>query len=267
MPASRSACSRSRPRRPSCSSRAHPADVLLLEVGLGGRFDATNVVPTPAATVVTPGLDGPSGIPRRHASRPSPSRRPGILKRGVPAIFADQDPAALGGAAAPGRAASAPGRSSAGRISPATRSSGRLVYQDERGPARPAAAAPRRAGTSMPMPATAIAALRAVRARPAGCGLRGRARCGRLAGPPAAAAARAPAGHRARAAPSSGSTAATMPRAAACWPRRWPRCEDRSTRPLVLVCGMLTTKDPRGLPGAVQGPGPGTDRRAGRGRP
>ena len=32
----------------------HPADVLLLEVGLGGRLDATNVVESPLATVITP---------------------------------------------------------------------------------------------------------------------------------------------------------------------------------------------------------------------
>jgi dihydrofolate synthase/folylpolyglutamate synthase len=31
-----------------------PADVVLLEIGLGGRFDATNVVPHPACTIVTP---------------------------------------------------------------------------------------------------------------------------------------------------------------------------------------------------------------------
>ncbi|MCZ6607648.1 MAG: Mur ligase family protein, partial [Alphaproteobacteria bacterium] len=31
-----------------------PADVLLLETGLGGRLDATNVVPRPALTVLTP---------------------------------------------------------------------------------------------------------------------------------------------------------------------------------------------------------------------
>ena len=31
-----------------------PADYLLLEVGLGGRFDATNVIANPAATVITP---------------------------------------------------------------------------------------------------------------------------------------------------------------------------------------------------------------------
>jgi len=32
----------------------HPADILLLEVGLGGRLDATNVVEQPLATVVAP---------------------------------------------------------------------------------------------------------------------------------------------------------------------------------------------------------------------
>jgi len=32
----------------------NPADVLLLEVGLGGRLDATNVVDRPLATVITP---------------------------------------------------------------------------------------------------------------------------------------------------------------------------------------------------------------------
>jgi dihydrofolate synthase/folylpolyglutamate synthase len=32
----------------------HPADALLLEVGLGGRLDATNVVPQPLASVITP---------------------------------------------------------------------------------------------------------------------------------------------------------------------------------------------------------------------
>jgi dihydrofolate synthase/folylpolyglutamate synthase len=32
----------------------HPADVLLLEVGLGGRLDATNVIERPLACVITP---------------------------------------------------------------------------------------------------------------------------------------------------------------------------------------------------------------------
>src|SRR5207247_2396813 len=32
----------------------HPADLVLLEVGLGGRLDATNVIERPLATVITP---------------------------------------------------------------------------------------------------------------------------------------------------------------------------------------------------------------------
>jgi len=36
-----------------CLFAQHPADVLLLEVGLGGRLDSTNVVETPLASVIT----------------------------------------------------------------------------------------------------------------------------------------------------------------------------------------------------------------------
>ena len=32
----------------------HPADILLLETGLGGRLDATNVIANPAITILTP---------------------------------------------------------------------------------------------------------------------------------------------------------------------------------------------------------------------
>ncbi len=32
----------------------HPADVVVLEVGLGGRFDATNVIPDPAVSLIMP---------------------------------------------------------------------------------------------------------------------------------------------------------------------------------------------------------------------
>ena len=39
----------------------NPADVLLLEVGLGGRYDATNVIERPVVTVITP------ATPRRTA--------------------------------------------------------------------------------------------------------------------------------------------------------------------------------------------------------
>ena len=37
-----------------CLFAQHPADVVLLEVGLGGRLDATNVIEAPLATVIAP---------------------------------------------------------------------------------------------------------------------------------------------------------------------------------------------------------------------
>ena len=37
----------------------HPADAVVLEVGLGGTYDATNVVPHPAMTVIQPVGHGP----------------------------------------------------------------------------------------------------------------------------------------------------------------------------------------------------------------
>jgi dihydrofolate synthase/folylpolyglutamate synthase len=67
-----------------------PADVLLLEVGLGGRGDATNVIDEPAAAVIT-------SIGHDHAEylgRTIPAvagEKAGIIKRGYPAIIAPQD--------------------------------------------------------------------------------------------------------------------------------------------------------------------------------
>lgn len=66
-----------------------PADLLILEVGLGGRFDATNVIPTARACVITSiSLDHQAflgddlaGIAREKA---------GIIKQNVPVIVAPQ---------------------------------------------------------------------------------------------------------------------------------------------------------------------------------
>ncbi|ADH91192.1 FolC bifunctional protein [Ancylobacter novellus DSM 506] len=71
-----------------------PADILLLEVGLGGRLDATNVVDKPLISVITPvSIDHVdflgetvSAIAREKA---------GILKRGVPAVLGRQPREAL----------------------------------------------------------------------------------------------------------------------------------------------------------------------------
>lgn len=72
----------------------HPADYTLLEVGLGGRYDATNVVATPKASVITPiSIDHPEFLGKtidRIAFE-----KAGIVKPGVPVITAPQQEAAL----------------------------------------------------------------------------------------------------------------------------------------------------------------------------
>jgi dihydrofolate synthase/folylpolyglutamate synthase len=63
--------------------------VLLLEVGLGGRLDATNVVDRPLATIITP-------VSFDHAEHLGNTvgeiagEKAGILKPAVPAIVAAQ---------------------------------------------------------------------------------------------------------------------------------------------------------------------------------
>ena len=70
------------------------ADVLLLEVGLGGRLDATNVIDKPEFTVISPvSLDHQQYL--GETLREIAGEKAGILKRGVPCAVARQDPAAL----------------------------------------------------------------------------------------------------------------------------------------------------------------------------
>ncbi len=73
----------------------HPADVLLLEVGLGGRFDATNVIDDPACAIVTPvSMDHVEFL--GDTIEKIAFEKAGIIKPGVPVIFAAQSEAALG---------------------------------------------------------------------------------------------------------------------------------------------------------------------------
>lgn len=70
-----------------------PADVLLLETGLGGRLDATNVIASPAATVLTPiGMDHMSYLGDTLAE--IAGEKAAIMKAGAPCISAAQDPIA-----------------------------------------------------------------------------------------------------------------------------------------------------------------------------
>ena len=69
MAARRSPCSKSPPRPGLLLFSRHPADVLLLEVGLGGRLDATNVIDKPLATHHHAGVDRPHRFSRRYAGK------------------------------------------------------------------------------------------------------------------------------------------------------------------------------------------------------
>ncbi len=70
-----------------------PADVLLLETGLGGRLDATNLVRRPAATVLTPiALDHQGYLGATLAQ--IAAEKAGILKPGVVCVSAGQAPEA-----------------------------------------------------------------------------------------------------------------------------------------------------------------------------
>ncbi|MGH7031726.1 MAG: bifunctional folylpolyglutamate synthase/dihydrofolate synthase, partial [Stellaceae bacterium] len=66
-----------------------PADIVLLETGLGGRLDATNVIRCPAATAITPvSLDHQAFLGDTITA--IAGEKAGILKPGSPAIIGPQ---------------------------------------------------------------------------------------------------------------------------------------------------------------------------------
>lgn len=105
-----------------------PADVLLLEVGLGGRYDATNVVARPLASVITPvSLDHMEYLGDTVAK--IALEKAGILKRGVPGIIADQSAEARGVIEQEAARLGAP-LLIGGQDFGTHEESGRLIYQD-----------------------------------------------------------------------------------------------------------------------------------------
>ncbi|WP_040509709.1 bifunctional folylpolyglutamate synthase/dihydrofolate synthase [Gluconobacter morbifer] len=71
-----------------------PADLVILEVGLGGRLDATNVVPKPAVCVITPvSIDHQAFL--GETLDVIAGEKAGIIKPGVPVVSAVQDDVAL----------------------------------------------------------------------------------------------------------------------------------------------------------------------------
>jgi dihydrofolate synthase/folylpolyglutamate synthase len=222
----------------------HHGDALVLEVGLGGTYDATNVVRKPAMTIIQPvGLDHVEFF--GDNIRDIAAEKAGIIKRGVPVVIGPQEDAALDVIQKRAEAMHAPaflfGQDFHGH-----QEHGRMVYQDESGL------------LDLPLPkligrhqienaAVAIAGLRhAARAwgtdKAIETGLRTvdwPARLQRLSHGPLVDAAPKGAeiwldgGHN--------------PHCASAVARAVADLEDRSERPLYLVCGMLKSKDAVGF--------------------
>ena len=228
----------------------HPADALVLEVGLGGKFDATNVIDKPAMTVIQPiGLDHQDffGSDIRNIA----AEKAGIIKPGVPLVVGPQEAAPLEVILSRADRLSAPAYIF-GQDFSAHQEHGRMVYQDEHGL------------LDLPLPkligrhqienaAVAIAALRhADRGWGADkaieTGLRTvdwPARLQRLTrGPlvdmaPKGAEIWLDGGHN--------------PHCAAAVSRAIADLEEKAERPLYLICGMLRTKDAIGFLSAYRG--------------
>ncbi|MEJ0025109.1 MAG: folylpolyglutamate synthase/dihydrofolate synthase family protein [Rhizomicrobium sp.] len=228
----------------------HPADALVLEVGLGGKFDATNVIDKPAMTAIQPiGLDHQDFL--GSDIRQIAAEKAGIIKPGVPLIVGPQEDAPRDVILQRADRLSAPAYVF-GQDFSAHQEHGRMVYQDEHGL------------LDLPLPkligrhqienaAVAIAALRHAN-RGWGTdfgvetGLRTvdwPARLQRLTrGPlvdmaPKGAEIWLDGGHN--------------PHCAAAVSRAIADLEERSERPLYLICGMLRTKDAIGFLSAYRG--------------
>ncbi|WP_397542599.1 glutamate ligase domain-containing protein [Roseovarius salis] len=108
-----------------------PADYTLLEVGLGGRLDATNVIPAPRLTVITPVSMDHEGFLGDTLPEIA-GEKAGILKRGVPCIVGPQAEPAMEVIEAAAARAGAP-LLAHGQHWHVTAERGRLVYHDETG--------------------------------------------------------------------------------------------------------------------------------------
>jgi dihydrofolate synthase/folylpolyglutamate synthase len=108
-----------------------PADWTLLEVGLGGRLDATNVVDKPALTIITPvSMDHEAYLGDTIAK--IAGEKAGIIKRGVPCIVGPQHPDGLAVIEATAARLGAP-LWAFGQHWNVWEERGRLIYQDENG--------------------------------------------------------------------------------------------------------------------------------------
>lgn len=106
-----------------------PADICIIEVGLGGRYDATNVIDQPAAVGITPvDLDHAEFLGRDLAK--IAREKAGIMKPHVPVAIGPQQAKAMAVIEAEANKLSAPAQSW-GQDFRSYRQHGRLVYEDD----------------------------------------------------------------------------------------------------------------------------------------
>jgi dihydrofolate synthase/folylpolyglutamate synthase len=114
-----------------CLFAQHDADVVLLETGLGGRLDATNVIDRPVAVVIAPvSMDHTEFLGTSLGA--IAGEKAGIIKRHAPVVCAEQSPEAMAVIEAQAGRLRAP-LHAAGQQWHVGVERGRLVYQDERG--------------------------------------------------------------------------------------------------------------------------------------
>ena len=114
-----------------CLFARHPADIVLLEVGLGGRLDATNVIEMPLASVIAPvSMDHTEFLGNSLTS--IAGEKAAIIKRNTPVVCAEQAVEAMAVIEAQANRMRAPMHAS-GQQWHVSVERGRLVYQDERG--------------------------------------------------------------------------------------------------------------------------------------
>jgi dihydrofolate synthase/folylpolyglutamate synthase len=226
------------------------ADALVLEVGLGGRYDATNVVVRPAMTVITPiGLDHAEFLGESIAG--IAAEKAGIIKSGVPLAVGNQDDVPRDVIARTADALSAP-LYVFGQDFFAHQEHGRMVYQDQRGLLD--LPLPRLAGAhQIENAATAIAALRHAGR---GWGVDGAIETGLRSVEWPARLQRLVRGALVAIAPDGAEVwldGGHNPHGAHAIARALADFEEKSPKPLYLICGMLRTKDATGFLVAFRG--------------
>ncbi|MEM1419782.1 MAG: folylpolyglutamate synthase/dihydrofolate synthase family protein [Pseudomonadota bacterium] len=216
------------------------AEWLVLEVGLGGRLDATNVIDAPAATVITPvSLDHQQFL--GDTIEEIAVEKAGILKAGVPCVVGAQEDAALEVIHRTAERVGAP-LSVAGQDWRVSEENGRLVFEDNHGLLD--LPKPRLFGRHQVENAgIAVATLRALGFEEPACAaamteVDWPARLQRLKSGPLIEAVSSDTelwldgGHN----PAAGEAVAAF----------FGQLEERSPAPLYVICGMLNTKDPDG---------------------